>query len=157
MSRRFRTNLAILLVAVAIAAAIQAWAAIRLGGPRLGKWFIALSTCSCIETGNERLSGQGRIGDAGCNIRESCAAPPMRLMKLSSFHVERGDFLPDALPALPIGPCAQSSAPPAYRRAARKSLGHTWIVLNRYLRAPGEAWITADRGADRPVAEGDAP
>jgi len=32
MSRRFRTNLAILLVAVAIAAAIQAWAASRLTG-----------------------------------------------------------------------------------------------------------------------------
>src|SRR6516162_2905270 len=36
-----------------------------------------------------------------------------------------GDFLPYALSAPPTGPCAQSSAPPACRRTAHKSLGQT--------------------------------
>src|SRR6266540_3974638 len=41
------------------------------------------------------------------------------------LHMRHGDFLPYALSAPLTGPCAQSSAPPACRRAARKSLGQT--------------------------------
>src|SRR5262245_23211521 len=45
--------------------------------------------------------------------------------ELATLMSSIGDFLPYALLAPPTGPCAQSSAPPACCRAARKSLGQT--------------------------------
>src|SRR5262245_25178880 len=57
--------------------------------------------------------------------REQQAAATEQCDELTPLHVRHGDFLPYALLAPPTGPCAQSSAPPACRRAALKSLGQT--------------------------------
>src|SRR5262249_57094579 len=65
-----------------------------------------------------------------CARRPRCKRPRRRRAaeqryEVAPFHVEHADFLPNALSAPPTGPCAQSSAPPACRRTARKSLGQT--------------------------------
>jgi len=53
----------------------------------------------------------------GAAAKQWLAERAAELLPVPYFH--------DALSAPPTGPCAQSSAPPACRRAARKSLGQT--------------------------------
>jgi hypothetical protein len=67
----------IILVAVVIAAAITTWATSPItGSDSAGPTQARPSALALVLT--PAINAQCRIGDAGCNIRESCAAPHRR-------------------------------------------------------------------------------